>query len=42
MVIVGDRGMISSVRIKAGKFKFAADDLRRAKGQQLTAIDSGA
>jgi hypothetical protein len=32
MVIVGDRGMITSGRIKAGKFQGAADALRRAKG----------
>jgi len=27
---------------QGGKVQVAADDLRRAKGQQLTAIDSGA
>jgi hypothetical protein len=42
MVIVGDRGMIISVRIKAGKFKVQPTLYDGPKGQQLTAIDSGA
>ena len=42
MVIVGDGGMISSVRIKAGKSKVQATIYDGPKGQQLTAIDSGA
>jgi len=42
MVIVGDRGMISAVRINAGKFKLQPTIYDGSKWQQLTAIDSGA
>jgi len=42
MVIAGDRGMISAVRINAGKVKLQPAIYDGSKGQQLTAIDSGA